>query len=144
MHYTTPQIFENEAEMHAFLNCPKGQLMVKNEDGTYSYQDGVDEHTPTQSMLAQGNKSIMRLGEPIYLKRKGSQEYTWNGENAVEVRDGEAWNKGEFTDEIDTAALPIFKFAFCFNGKVIAARIWEGRYPRVVRNKIDLSNMAWI
>lgn len=82
------------------------------------------------------NRSRMSLGQGIVVKGH-PHDYAWgvNGVKGIDLKfdDGELY-------ENKTNNSAIYKFAFLVDGKEVCTRIWEGRYPKYIRNSIDLAN----
>lgn len=85
----------------------------------------------------ENNRKRMRIGNGIVVKDEPF-DYAWSEDGPKKLTfkfdDGEL-----FTSENDNAATT-YKFAFLVDGKEVCARIWEGVYPKYIRNSIDLSN----
>lgn len=83
------------------------------------------------------NCNRMHLGEGIVVKNK-THNYAWNGSRPTVLK--ESFDKGEYSQPLTDADWQTYKFAFYDNGREVCSTVWEGCYPKAVRNSIDLSN----
>lgn len=85
----------------------------------------------------ENNQKRLRTGHGIVIKNDPIN-YAWD--------DGEVkplsfvFDNGELAKPVTDEDIVTYKFAFLVDGKEVCARIWEGQYPKYVRNSIDLSN----
>ena len=83
------------------------------------------------------NCERMKLGEGIVVK--GSQlDYFWNGNEPRQLTF--KFDDGELCNDITEEDRVTYKFTFLIDEKEVCSSIWEGVYPRFIRNAIDLSN----
>lgn len=101
---------------------------------TPQYFDSMDEMERFFENPA--NRNRMSLGQGIVIKGHAT-DYAWT-EKGVKPLDFK-FDDGELHDspEIVTAT---YKFAFLVDGKEVCSKIWDGYYPKYIRNSIDLSN----
>lgn len=82
----------------------------------------------------------MHLGEGIVLRTPvTAPNYAWSKNNCP-VPLSERFDNGEFSTSLSEEDRVTYKFAFYDNGREVCSSIWEGIYPKYVRNSIDLSN----
>jgi acyl carrier protein len=60
--------------------------------------------------------------------------------SAIEDELGYKFDDGELTEVSPENNKVSYKFAFKIEGNEVASMIWDGYYPKFVRDKIDLSN----
>ena len=87
------------------------------------------------------HKDSMHLGEGIVLREpENAPNYAW-GKNRTPVQLTEKFDTTrEFITPLTEEDTATYKFAFYDNGREVCSTIWEGTYPKYVRNSIDLSN----
>ncbi len=85
------------------------------------------------------HKAQMRYGWGIVIKDPSAPNFVW-GKNNEPVAAAEKFDNGEYTNELTDDDRVTYKFAFYDNGREVCSTIWEGVYPKYVRNSIDLSN----
>lgn len=80
----------------------------------------------------------MRYGEGIVVKGNDKTDYFWgdNGPTAI----GSKFDDGELTTSTADANKTSYKLAFKVDGREVSSIIWDGNYPKFMRDKIDLSN----
>lgn len=84
------------------------------------------------------NCERMHIGHGIVVK--GSQfDYAW-GKDGMPHMLSFKFDDGELNSELTDDDRVTYKFAFLVDGREVCTRIWEGVYPRYIRNSIDLSN----
>jgi hypothetical protein len=81
----------------------------------------------------------MSLGESILIKDPKAMNYFWGLDNKPKKCENRFEDK-ELTTPLSDNERVTYKFSFLDNGKEVCATIWEGLYPKMVRNSIDLSN----
>lgn len=82
------------------------------------------------------NKKRIRHGHGIVVKGNDETDYVWMGDVAKPL--GSKFDNGELTDGVNNKTT--YKFAFKVDGREVCSMIWEGSYPKFVRDKIDISN----
>jgi len=83
------------------------------------------------------NSYRMRIGEGIVVK--GTQnDYFWDGNAPKEL--SFKFDDGELNSKLTDEDRVTYKFAFLVDEKEVCTSIWEGVYPKFIRNAIDLSN----
>lgn len=85
------------------------------------------------------NISRATLGEGIVVKGNKETDYVL-GENGETTPLGYKFDDGELTESFSEMNKVTYKFAFKVDGKEVISMIWDGYYPKFVRDKIDLSN----
>lgn len=83
------------------------------------------------------NCAKMHIGEGIIVKNE-SVDYIWNGKEPI--RGTKKFDDGEFTKELVNEDKLQCKFSFLIDGNEVCSTVWDGIYPKYVRNSIDLSN----
>ena len=100
-------------------------LVFKNEDEMYKW------------FANPSNVKSVRKCENVFL-RESKTEYLWDGEKLVPYES--TINNGEYTSDITDEDVVTLKLAFYDNGREVVSTVWDGIYPRDIRNSIDLSN----
>jgi hypothetical protein len=100
-------------------------LVFKNEDEMYKWFANPE------------NSKTVRKCENVFL-RESDTEYLWDAEKLVPC-EGKI-NNGEYTSTLTNEDVVTLKLAFIDNGREVVSTVWDGVYPRDVRNSIDLSN----
>lgn len=80
----------------------------------------------------------MHLGEGIVVKENTEHNYFWSENGPVEANF--KFDEGELNSSIGENDIVDYKFAFYDNEREVCSTVWEGIYPKYVRNSIDLSN----
>ena len=117
---------KDKTEKYLRLVAPQ---TFKNEDEMRKYFES-EEH-----------RSRMYLGEGIVLREpENAPNYVW-GKNNEPVALTEKFDvTREFVTPLTDEDTATYKFAFYDNEREVCAVVWEGTYPKYVRNSIDLSN----
>ena len=84
------------------------------------------------------NSNELNLGTGIVVKGM-PHDYVWGKNNAPVACDFK-FDDGELNRELTDDDRVDYKFAFCVDGKETCSVVWEGVYPKYIRNSIDLSN----
>jgi len=84
------------------------------------------------------NRRRIRLGNGIVVKGE-KNDYCW-GKNEKPVELSFKFDDGELIKPLTEADSVTYKFAFLVDGREVCSSIWEGLYPKFIRNAIDLSN----
>ena len=79
------------------------------------------------------------LGEGIVVKGNKTTDYVLVANGEVKPL-GYKFDDGELTENTSEMNKVTYKFAFKVDGNETASIIWDGYYPKFVRDKIDLSN----
>jgi hypothetical protein len=93
------------------------------------------------------NRKKMMLGEGIVIKGD-ERNYFWSGEKGPAVAEFK-FDDGEFSNELSDEDIVEYKFSFYDNGwnmdehREVCSVVWDGIYPKFVRNQIDLSNKKY-
>lgn len=85
------------------------------------------------------NRKTLNCGEGVVIREVKDHDFAWNGEDKLVPLDFK-FEDGEFSEPLTNEDYVTYKFAFLDNGREVCSSIWEGVYPRFVRNSIDLSN----
>lgn len=105
-----PQVFKNEEEMRKYFSVEK-------------------------------NRARMHLGEGIVLREpENAPNYVWGKNNEPVALSEKFDTTRELVNPLTEEDTAMYKFAFCDNGREVCSTVWEGTYPKYVRNSIDLSN----
>lgn len=83
--------------------------------------------------------SDLRIGEGIMILDKKSPDYAW-GRNGQPVALSEKIEDEDFSKEFTNDDILQYKLSFMIDGREVVSSIWEGIYPKYIRNSIDLSN----
>ena len=86
------------------------------------------------------NKRLLTLGEGLVVRGNKTTDYVYtdNGDCYAEL--GYKFDDGELSDSPVEDNKVEYKFAFKVDGREVCTVIWDGYYPKFVRDKIDLSN----
>lgn len=115
---------KNKTQAYLEMFAP---MVFNNETEMYSY------------LANPNNVSRMTLGEGIVIRGNKDTDYVLV--NNGQVRElGYKFDDGELTEESPENNKVTYKFAFKVDGQETASMIWDGYYPKFVRDKIDLSN----
>ena len=79
------------------------------------------------------------LGEGIVVRGNKETDYVFLGDGNVKEL-GYKFDDGELTEISPELSKTTYKFAFKVDGREAVSMIWDGYYPKFVRDKIDLSN----
>jgi len=85
----------------------------------------------------ENNTKRLRYGHGIIVK-DDTVNYAWDGTKAVPL--SFKFDNGEMANPVTDEDRVIYKFSFLVDGREVCAKIWEGLYPKYIRNSIDLSN----
>lgn len=85
------------------------------------------------------NISRMILGEGVVVRGNKETDYVFLGDGVVKAL-GYKFDDGELTEISPELNKVTYKFAFKVDGRERCAMIWDGYYPKFVRDKIDISN----
>ena len=83
------------------------------------------------------NLARLRPGHGVIIK-DDPVNYAWNEGKLVPL--SFKFDNGELVNPITDEDRVTYKFAFLVDGREVCAKIWEGNYPKYIRNSIDLSN----
>lgn len=95
----------------------------------------------------ENNRDAMMLGEGIVI-RGDEVNYVWGDEKGI-IPAQFKFDDGEFSNGITEDDIVTYNLAFYDNGKdldqhrEVCSVVWEGIYPKFVRNQIDLSNKKY-
>lgn len=84
------------------------------------------------------NKKRMRPGLGIVVAGQPN-DFVW-GKNDTPVPCSFKFDDGELYNRLTDDDRVMYKFAFCVDGREVCSTVWEGVYPKYIRNSIDLSN----
>lgn len=85
-------------------------------------------------------QQFLTLGEGLVVRGDKDTDYFYTGKGDCYEALGYKFDDGELTDAPTSDNKVTYKFAFKVDGVERASIIWEGYYPKFVRDKIDLSN----
>ena len=83
--------------------------------------------------------NTLTLGEGIVVKGNKTTDYVLGTDGKAKEL-GYKFDDGELTENTTEMNKVTYKFAFKVDGVEVASMIWDGYYPKFVRDKIDLSN----
>lgn len=99
-----------------------------------------NEAEMTEYCKDEKHKAGFVRGEGIVLRDQNAPNYTW-GKNGEPVQLAEKFeNSREFVDDLTDDDRVEYKLAFYDSGREVCSTVWEGVYPKYIRNSIDLSN----
>lgn len=79
------------------------------------------------------------LGEGLVVRGNSKTDYVYT-KDGVARELGYKFDDGELTEAPLSENKSTYKFAFKVDGREVCAMVWDGYYPKFVRDKIDLSN----
>lgn len=85
------------------------------------------------------NESRLTLGEGLVVRGNDKTDYVFTNKGTAKEL-GYKFDDGEITDGEVENNKTTYKFAFKVDGREVCATIWDGYYPKFVRDKVDLSN----
>ena len=85
------------------------------------------------------NADRLTFGEGLVVRGNSKTDYVYTKKGGV-VELGYKFDDGELTEVPIEDNKVTYKFAFKVDGREACAMIWDGYYPKFVRDKIDLSN----
>lgn len=85
------------------------------------------------------NWNRLVLGEGIVVRGNKTSDFVFLGDGKVKEL-GYKFDDGELTEMSPETSKTTYKFAFKVDGREVISMIWDGYYPKFVRDKIDLSN----
>lgn len=115
---------KNKTQAYLELYAP---MVFNNEDEMYNFLSNPF------------NSRRLVLGEGVVVKGNKDTDYVFIGDNNVKEL-GYKFDDGELTELSPELSKTTYKFAFKIDGREVASMVWDGYYPKFVRDKIDLSN----
>jgi hypothetical protein len=85
------------------------------------------------------NADRLTFGEGLVVRGNSKTDYVYTKKGGV-VELGYKFDDGELTETSIEDNKVTYKFAFKVDGREACAMVWDGYYPKFVRDKIDLSN----
>ena len=85
------------------------------------------------------NADRLTLGEGLVVRGNSKTDYVYTKKGDV-AELGYKFDDGELTETPIEDNKVTYKFAFKVDGREACAMVWDGYYPKFVRDKIDLSN----
>lgn len=85
------------------------------------------------------NADRFTLGEGLVVRGNTKTDYVYT-KNGTVCELGYKFDDGELTEAPVADNKVTYKFAFKVDGREACAVVWDGYYPKFVRDKIDLSN----
>ena len=85
------------------------------------------------------NADRLTFGEGLVVRGNSKTDYVYTKKGGV-VELGYKFDDGELTEAPIEDNKVTYKFAFKVDGREACAMVWDGYYPKFVRDKIDLSN----
>jgi hypothetical protein len=86
------------------------------------------------------NKRLLTLGEGLVVRGEKSTDYVYTDKGDGYAALGYKFDDGELTTSEVEENKVTYKFAFKVDGREACVVVWDGYYPKFVRDKIDLSN----
>lgn len=86
------------------------------------------------------NYHRLSLGEGLVVRGDKNTDYFYTGKGVGYQALGYKFDDGELTEASSEENKTTYKFAFKVDGRECCSVIWDGYYPKFVRDKIDLSN----
>ena len=86
------------------------------------------------------NKPRMTLGEGMVVRGDKTTDYVYTDKGNGYEPLGYKFDDGELSEVSPEENKATYKFAFKVDGREACTVIWDGYYPKFVRDKIDLSN----
>lgn len=80
----------------------------------------------------------MTYGEGIVIRGNEKTDYFWGDKGPVAI--GSKFDDGELTTSTVEMNKTSYKLAFKVDGREVSSIVWDGNYPKFMRDKIDLSN----
>ena len=85
------------------------------------------------------NADRLVLGEGLVVRGNSKTDYVYT-KNGDVAELGHKFDDGELTEVPIEDNKVTYKFAFKVDGREACTMVWDGYYPKFVRDKIDLSN----
>ena len=85
------------------------------------------------------NADRLTFGEGLVVRGNSKTDYVYTKKGGV-VELGYKFDDGELTEAPIEDNKVTYKFAFKVDGREACTMVWDGYYPKFVRDKIDLSN----
>lgn len=85
------------------------------------------------------NVSRLRMGEGLVVRGNKETDYVLTDKGVARPL-GYKFDDGELTEMTPEEGKVTYKFAFKVDGRETCSIVWDGYYPKFVRDKIDLSN----
>ena len=85
------------------------------------------------------NANRVSVGEGIVVRDNKLTDFVFCGNGQVKEL-GHKFDDGELSEISPEMNKLTYKFAFKIDGREVASMVWDGYYPKFVRDKIDLSN----
>ena len=85
------------------------------------------------------NADRLTFGEGLVVRGNTKTDYVYTKNGSV-MELGYKFDDGELTEAPIESNKVTYKFAFKVDGREACAVVWDGYYPKFVRDKIDLSN----
>lgn len=86
------------------------------------------------------NQNRLSLGEGLVVRGDKTTDYFYTGKGNGYEALGYKFDDGELTEASSEDNKTTYKFAFKVDGRESCSIVWDGYYPKFVRDKIDLSN----
>ena len=85
------------------------------------------------------NADRLTFGEGLVVRGNSKTDYVYTKKGGI-VELGYKFDDGELTETPIENNKVAYKFAFKVDGREACTMVWDGYYPKFVRDKIDLSN----
>ena len=111
---------------HTYLEmyAPKVFGSVEEMTAFLSNSENVKKMTPGEGLVVRGNSKT----DYVFVRQGVAQEI------------GDKFDDGELSESNAESNKTTYKFAFKVDGREVCSVVWDGYYPKFVRDKIDLSN----
>jgi hypothetical protein len=121
-------IIDNDlkSKTHAYLEM-YAPMTFNSEDEMYAFFANPD------------NAARLRFGEGIVVRGNKETDFVFTDKSEVRPL-GYKFDDGELTEMSPEDGKVSYKFVFRVDGREVCAVVWDGYYPKFVRDKIDLSN----
>jgi hypothetical protein len=86
------------------------------------------------------NQYYLSLGEGLVVRGDKDTDYFYTGDGEGYKALGYKFDDGELTEASNDDNKTTYKFSFKVDGREACSIVWDGYYPKFVRDKIDLSN----
>lgn len=104
----------------------------------YAPKNFATEAEMNTYLADESNRSRLSPGEGLVVRGNTKTDYFYGKNGAVAL--GYKFDDGELTEATAESNKATYKFAFKVDGREVCTMVWDGYYPKFVRDKIDLSN----
>lgn len=115
---------KDKTQTYLEMYAPKIFSTIKEMEDYINNPLNSDRLTPGEGLVVRGNTKT----DYVYTRKGIAQEL------------GYKFDDGELTEVPVEDNKTTYKFAFKVDGREVCTMVWDGYYPKFVRDKIDLSN----